>query len=405
MENNIRGDHICFLLGSGISLPAGFPGTEEITKFMFDCEECYRHTDGTYVFSSCPSLPEVYTEPVSIIKRFLCFLKEEISQYYKSKKVVDYEDLFYMASQIADAQSKEYDNPAIQPMLDKIFSKGFLDSWEKMQSKRQGLFKEARYYITDAVRHKLWLPLPEDTTYLNLFADAARDKRVNTLDVFSLNHDLLLEQYFMKNNISIIDGFTTSNRDLRYWQVSLYEKNESKLRLYKLHGSINWCRIRNEDNPLYSQQIVIATDPDYTKDEKDNYLTLLDKRSFLIGTFNKMLEYTAKDIYLQLFCIFRQHLHAGSRLIVSGYSFGDKGINSVLINWLLSNENNSMLIIHPDISLLRRDVGGAILNKWKILVEKKVLRFIEKPFEETSWNDVVGELWRSKSLNNKGRYI
>ena len=392
MENNIRGDHICFLLGSGISLPAGFPGIEEITEFIFDCEECYRHTDGTYVFSSCRSLPEVYTEPVSIIKRFLCFLKEEISQYYDGKKAVNYEDVFYMVSQIADAQSKEHDNPAIQSLLDKILSKGFLDSWEKMKFKWQRLFKEARHYIIDAVRKKLFLPLPKDTSYLNLFTDAAMDKKVNMLDLFSLNHDLLLEQYFMKNNISVIDGFTPLNNDLRCWQASLYEKDEPKLRLYKLHGSINWCRVRNKDNPLYSQQIVIATDPDYAKDKKGNYLTLLDERSFLIGTFNKMLEYTAKDIYLQLFCIFRQHLHASSRLIVSGYSFGDKGINSVLINWLLSNENNSMLIIHPDISLLRRDVGGAILNKWKILVEKKVLRFIEKHFEKMSWNDVVSEL-------------
>lgn len=392
MGNNIGDKHICFLVGAGVS-PAGFPGTEEISKFIFDCKECYRHTDGRYVFARYPSdRSKRYTEPVSIIKEYLCFLKEEISQYYDGKKVVDYEDLFYMVSQIADAESGEYDNPAIQPLLDKIRSEGFLDSWEKMGSKGEGLFEEARYYITDAVRYKLWLPLPEDATYLNLFADAARDKRVNTLDVFSLNHDLLLEQYFMKNNISVIDGFATSSRDLRYWQASLYEKDEPKLRLYKLHGSINWCRIRNEDNPLYSQQIVIATDPDYAKDEKDNYLTLLDERSFLIGTFNKMLEYTAKDIYFQLSRIFHQHLHASSRLVVSGYSFGDKGINSVLINWLLSNKNNSMLIIHPDISLLRRDVGGAILNKWKILVEKKVLRFIEKPFEKTSWNDVVGEL-------------
>lgn len=297
-----------------------------------------------------------------------------------------------MVSQIADAQSKEYDNPAIQPLLDKILSKGFLDSWEKMEFKRQGLFKEARYYIMDAVKKKLFLPLPEDTTYLNLFTDAARDKRVNALDVFSLNHDLLLEQYFSKNNISVIDGFTPLNNDLRYWQASLYEKDEPKLRLYKLHGSLDWCRVRNEDNPSYTQQIVIATDPDYAKDKKGNHLTLLDERSFLIGTFNKMLEYTAKDIFLQLFCIFRQHLHASSCLIVSGYSFSDKGINSVLINWLLSNENNLLLIIHPDLSLLRRDAGGAILNKWKILVEKKVLRFIERRFEKTTWNDVASEL-------------
>jgi len=310
-----------------------------------------------------------------------------------------------MVSQIADAQSKEYDNPAIQSLLDKILSKGFLDSWEKMKFKWQGLFKEVRHYIIDAVRKKLFLPLPENASYLNLFADAARDKRVNMLDLFSLNHDLLLEQYFMKNNISVIDGFTPLNNDLRCWQASLYEKDEPKLRLYKLHGSINWCRVRNEDNPLYSQQIVIATDPDHSKDKKGNYLTLLDERSFLIGTFNKMLDYTAKDIFLQLFCIFRQHLYGSSRLIVSGYSFSDKGINSVLINWLLSNKNNLILIIHPDLSLLRRDVGGTILNKWKILVEKKVLRFINRRFEETSWDDVASELWRFKSINNKGRYI
>lgn len=392
MGNDIRGEHICFLVGAGISRYAGFPGPKEITKFIFDCEWCYRHTDGRYVFAPYPSnRSKRYTEPVSIIKEYLCFLKEEISQYYEGKKAVNHEDIFYMASQIADAESGEYDNPAIQPLLDKIRSEGFLDSWQKMESKGEGLFEEARYYIKDAVRQKLWLPLPEDTTYL--FADASRDKRVNMLDVFSLNHDRFLEQYFMKNKINIIDGFTTSNRELRHWQASLYEENEPKLRLYKLHGSIDWCRIRDEGNPLYSQQIVIATNSNYVKDKKGNYLTLLDKRLFLIGTFNKILEYTVKDIHLQLSCIFRRHLHASSCLIVSGYSFGDKGIDSVLINWLSSNQNNVMLIVHPDLSLLRRDVGGAILNKWKILVEKKVLRFIEKPFEKTSWNDVVGKLW------------
>ncbi len=389
MGNDIKDKHICFLVGAGIS-PAGFPGIEEITKFIFDCEECYRHTCGRYIFTPYPgNRSKGCTEPVSIIKKYLCFLKKEISRYYEGKKAVNYEDIFYMASQVADAESKEYDNPAIQPLLDKIRSEGFLDSWEKMQVQCEALFEEARYYIKDAVRHKLSLPLPEDTAYLNLFADASSDKRVNTLDVFSLNHDLLLENYFVKKKISIIDGFTPLNDGLRYWDASLYQKNEPKLRLYKLHGSIDWCQIRKEDNPSYKQSV---TNRYQAKDEKGDPLTLCDKRLFLIGTSNKILEYTVSDIFLQLLCVFRQHLHASSRLIVSGHSLRDKGIDSVLINWLSSDENNLMLIIHPDPFSLRRDSGGSICNYWDELVEKRVLKFIEKRFEDTSWDDVVSEL-------------
>ena len=66
MGNNIRGDHICFLVGAGIS-PTGFPGPKEITEFIFDCEWCYRHTDGRYVCAPYPgNRSKRYTEPVSI---------------------------------------------------------------------------------------------------------------------------------------------------------------------------------------------------------------------------------------------------------------------------------------------------------------------------------------------------
>jgi len=391
---------ICFLSGSGVSTPAGVPGTEDITEFIFDCKKCFRHTNETYVFSTYPrSGQKLYTKPIPIIKRFLQFLKDEASQYYKDSKTVNYEDLFYLVNQIADAdsRSKEYDNPAIQPLINKI-PKEILESWEKIQREigmTLELFKETKRYIMDAVYYKLSSVTSKNANYLNLFVDAANDKRVSVLDIFSLNHDLLLEQYFIKNKINIIDGFTLPDENkIRYWQPNLYEQNEPKLRLYKLHGSINWCRVRSEDNITWPRdQIIIAPDPEHAKDKKGNWLTLLDKRLFLIGTFNKMLEYTTRDIFLQLLCIFRQRLHNSSRLIVSGYSFGDKGINSVLLNWVFSNKNNLLLVVHPNPSLLRRNVRGAIFNNWSRLVKNKTLRFINKCFQKTSWNDIANELW------------
>ena len=127
-EENDKGNKhavpVCFLLGSGISTPAGFPETEDITRFLFDCKHCYRHTAEEYVFQPGQSQLKPYTELIPIIKKFLRFLSTEVSQYYKGKKAPNYEDLFYVVSQIDDAQGKEYDNPAIQPLLDKILSIG-----------------------------------------------------------------------------------------------------------------------------------------------------------------------------------------------------------------------------------------------------------------------------------------
>jgi len=393
-ENNKGSEHIlpiCFLLGSGISMPAGFPETDDITRFLFDCKHCYRHTAEEYVFQPGQSQLKSYTESIPIIKEFIRFLSTEVSQYYKGKRAPNYEDLFYVGSQINNAQGGEYDNPAIQPLIDKI-PKGILDSWKNIRYGDRSLPEETRKYIMDAVKHMLYLPLSKSATYLSLFADAINDVRVARLDVFSLNHDLLLEQYFVQNGIRFIDGFSSLDGNLRYWQPDRYEEDEAKLRLHKLHGSINWCRVASAREGRYGDRIAIAINPDYAEDGEGNRFESYDKRLFLVGTFNKMLEYTAKDIFLQLLCMFRQRLHASSRLVVSGYGFGDKGINSVLLNWIFSNKDNSLLVVHPKPSSLRWTVGGAFFNKWDMLVSNKVLRFIDKCFQKTSWNDIANQL-------------
>ena len=52
----------------------------------------------------------------------------------------------------------------------------------------------------------------------------------------------------------------------------------------------------------------------------------------LIGTFNKVAEYS-RGIFLDLHHRFRSTLREADRLVVCGYSFGDKGINTAVIEW------------------------------------------------------------------------
>ena len=56
-------------------------------------------------------------------------------------------------------------------------------------------------------------------------------------------------------------------------------------------------------------------------------LLLLDRPEMLIGTFDKMLEYTM-GIYADLFAGFRAGLRRLDILVISGYSFSDKGVNA-----------------------------------------------------------------------------
>ena len=52
----------------------------------------------------------------------------------------------------------------------------------------------------------------------------------------------------------------------------------------------------------------------------------------LVGTFNKVSEYS-QGIFRELHYRFRRTLHKADQLVVCGYSFGDKGINSEIIEW------------------------------------------------------------------------
>jgi hypothetical protein len=383
------------LFGSGISISAGMPRTQEITERILSGEGIMHHTDGNYYFGkplySHLGWPD---EHVPRIVEFLHLLKAEVDEFYQKrpfKRNISYEDLYYVAGQVCDSEIGEYDNPAVQPLIDKILPKikPLLFGKENEIRKEWELYElaeEATNYIHDVV----WHLLNKETTsldYLNCIKNCCQDSEISKVDLFTLNHDIVLEECL--KGIPFADGFEESINNVRYWNPDLFERESFKVRLFKLHGAINWFRFRPTGGDGSDDKIGLPL-----KWGIEQITNAVERRPiFLVGTFNKMLEYTGgmyADIAYQFYCSLR-HV---KNLIICGYSFGDRGINTRIIDWINLSSDYRIIVIHPEPENLKNDARGSIRNKWDKWINKGKLTIIEKRIEKTSWQDLKDILFK-----------
>jgi hypothetical protein len=243
-----------------------------------------------------------------------------------------------------------------------------------------------RYSVALLLGH---VPTRENCAYMQLFADAAADSRVSELHLFTLNHDTLIESFLATANASPADGFSDNN-GIRRWESATCDSGR-KVRLYKLHGSVNWQRFRpkqatNSNNPWAGEITGIGSDPAY---EAMNEPPLI-----LTGTFNKLFGYT-ESLFLELHHRFLRVLQECDHLVVCGYGFGDKGINLRIAERMTSEPQCKMLVIDPSASF--SNARGAITGK--IAGWRKDGRFVHwqhglEKSTDVSWNRIASEFLR-----------
>ena len=138
-------------------------------------------------------------------------------------------------------------------------------------------------------------------------------------DVFTLNYDTLIEATLENACIPYIDGFWGA--EAAYFDDRLYEREQDgkfRVRLHKLHGSINWIRTPGDGtvrrHPCAAikggDRVVI-----YPAEQK-YYLTQYGVYELLITRFRARL---------------RQPI-ANNKLVVIGYSFNDDHINEAILD-------------------------------------------------------------------------
>lgn len=166
-----------------------------------------------------------------------------------------------------------------------------------------------------------------------------------------MNHDLVIEGFLNSINQFFCEGFGKEKNSYRFWDQTLFDLN-NRINLYKLHGSVDWYYY--DEHSWEDRRICKCSKEVLWRDPR--------KPIILIGTYNKLAEYI-KSIYLELFYRFYNTINKHSIIIISGYSFSDRGINEKIFNWLLSG-NKKMILIDPYVEKLKNMMSSILFSEW-----------------------------------------
>ena len=376
--------NISFLLGSGISIKAGMPKTCEITG------EIINEIESSDPIARKPNIP-----PATI--QFLAQIIEIINNLKSNCKKANYEEIFYVTNEIYDNLSGERKNIVANALIQNINDKLHLEV-------ECEIALSALVYIKKTVFQKLnKLFEKKDVEYLKWLCDAYEDDSISRLDIFTTNHDYVIEKCLESNikdkRFNFTDGFEyfehkngnlyPLNKKIYEWNPVLYEDIQHNRRFFKLHGSINWYRwnINNSNK----QSIGYVKFKEHAKDDCNiiRLATLEYMPEMLIGTLNKILEYTG-NIYLLANYHFYRSLCNTEKLIICGYGFSDRGINDHIIDALVFpySKEIKIIVIDPNAEEKLQEAEGGLRNKWEKLIKSGKMLLIKKKAEEINWEEL-----------------
>ncbi len=223
--------------------------------------------------------------------------------------------------------------------------------------------------------------------YLNSISDACNDTDIKTIDFFTLNNDPVLERHLSENKIDFIDGFETGDDDNSWWNPRILDDRAARVRVLKLHGSINWFAHKDFALERKGIQKVLNTEKPFLAVQQDEVSYRIEP-TVLVGTLNKMLQYSG-GVFAVLQYEFFRSLYSSEVLIVCGYGFGDKGINIRIAEWLESGPEKLMIVVHPS-----EDSRGTseIAGYWERWKQSGKLRIIQKYIAKLTWQDIKGQI-------------
>lgn len=415
---------IAFLCGAGTSVSVGMPTTDDITKQVLSGDCVVGHGTGNYGLQDVSSDhdPMISGPYLARVRTLLTIAKQECDWYYTCgdfegerdtqrdemfwKHETNYEDIYYVIDQLHAHLGSNYDNPAIEALVRYVEQHADVipilnrraDQGQNPRQELIGLCTETRDYVRGVVCGMLERK-PNQIAGLSLFRQAWEDPARPTVDVYSLNHDTSLEQFFRDVGIPFVDGFGRPENGIRYWNASHFEDLTARLRLLKLHGSVDWTKFPSDGHHCQSECVGVPTDGldpgcaiDRAGQKYRPYFDLGVPRPVLIGTFNKLMDY-AQGIFGDMHCIFERNLRHTDRLVVCGYGFGDKGINAQFLDWIASSPQRKAAVIDPNLEKgVKKTARGAVRKEWDDLVRAGKLLEKNAGIEGVGWNDLRGYL-------------
>jgi hypothetical protein len=377
--------HISFLIGAGVSI--GLPGTEEITNVVRSGEGVHHGSDDLFYICQPNDLQNGWEDGyVRRIIPFIHMVNEIIINSKQLRREPNYEDLYYLVEQLNSVLGGEYDNPALQQLINSLETNTKSIRAQKPGEFDNCSFHDLLFHTLNYIQDIVWQMLYRDNkngTHHPFLIEALNSHDVQRIDIYTLNHDTLIEETFRSSDIHYTNGFIHGVTGFRQWDRAAFN-GDAALRLFKLHGSIDWFNYR----PNHRGDDLLLQVPDYqesfTAPDGGRWICLIGRPEILVGTLNKMLRYTGY-IYAHMFSLFWTELINSDVLIISGYGFNDKGINNRIVDWTYSAYDKRIVIINPDPDLVK-NARLAI----QMLVEGRApqITMIPKPIGDVSWKEI-----------------
>ncbi|MCG9555663.1 SIR2 family protein [Vibrio sp. Isolate31] len=227
-------------------------------------------------------------------------------------------------------------------------------------------YEKLSVIICQVIKEVVSQGLPEqENPYSHLISWVNGINRDYAVELFTTNYDLLLEEAMERSRTPYFDGFTGSKS--AFFDPSTISSNDLPsrwIRLWKLHGSINWSRNpKGEVIRLQGEEDGSMVYPSHIKYDQTQ-----------AAPFSSMFERLKRFL-----------LEPDSLLITTGFSFADAHITAKLDECLSENPSSAVIALQyqnlaseepavkvglkrPNLSIYCRD--GAVINgvkaKWKI---------------------------------------
>ncbi|MCC5790417.1 MAG: SIR2 family protein [Opitutales bacterium] len=407
--------NIAFLFGSGISFETlgKSSSVDSITKRIFnnpcstDDEELIR--DFSTIHSGAIGRESSKNPDPTRINQLIKFLRQIDREFGTSGEPLNYEDLYGILDQyLEDTEQVDSRNRIRAPerieiidnIASQIFGKYTKTSSSEIPSTRT-VANQTRTWISLIVKQAL--TGTESPKGFDALIPLLNNPDINRIHFATLNHDLLLDQFlesFHNSNYGtceVIHGFDAQTRlgepngkDFRLFDPASfrettspsYSSDKKQIILYKLHGSIDWIEIKSTPKNGEAFRKYIKTENILPK--PDGIISVEYLPRFLTGNVLKYHQYLA-GIFADMHTRFRDNLRFGiiNHLIVSGYGFGDPGINLLIGEWL--SEDPSQRKLH---------VLDKSLDKEKILEKLRHLPYSQ----QENFRDIIGSSIHSRKF-------
>ncbi len=263
------------------------------------------------------------------------------------------------------ALSEELQNKNIELILSRVRALAGVVGKTKIHGLDAEGYELLSAKICSIIKDVVSQELPEgENPYSHLISWINGINRDYAVELFTTNYDLLLEEAMERTRTPYFDGFTGSKS--AFFDPSSISRNDLPsrwIRLWKLHGSINWSRnAKGEVTRLQGDDDGSMVYPSHIKYDQTQ-----------AAPFSSMFERLKQFL-----------LEPDSLLITAGFSFADAHITAKLDECLsenpssavialqyqvLANENEAVAagLRRPNLSIYCRD--GAVINgvkaKWK----------------------------------------